>query len=864
VIDIVMERMRRWLGKLTVDPRLTAVDLLIVAIALVYALVGMRNFELRMASLHVDDGPILYAYALKNPGLFEGDFQVGTPLELRTYFMVITSAMVWIPALLWRYLDVDPYLTTWLITLVQGLSIGLSIYILTLTMVRERAVAVLAVIFAYVATPWGWGPANYGTGSGWNFVPYPAYLALAPVLLAFACLIRRRNKMALLLLTVAGLIHPSLTLYACAIVGIYWLWEGFQNRSPDMLRRLAWLVVVVIITVLPALFVRMTLPGALLPRDEIIAGMRHNQHIWPWGYENRWKFSLPTTLKWLVLAGLSWRWRAIFSKEVQRLWVAALVGVFMLGLSHVIGGVWQIPMLLNLIGLRSFDLLALISLPLVIYYWYARIRSGSWLGATLSLLCLALPLYAREYALFWPFIVGLLLVDVSQGRLSIWEFDLPAWVQRGLRMLALLVLVAWGVSFLAMPFRAEGSATNPLLESWSQFTWGVIGSLPAQCDRVILLIAVALLSLLVIGTAQLKRTTRLAKYHSALWVALIGLIMVLYGYRFLWAKWQEAEWERGSYYADMLDVQLWAREHTPTLSLFVTPYGSWRTMSLRRKLSPFTRESYAYVVPRQAKEYRDRLLDFYGISAAEGRELRGSRIYQMELDSLWDFEESDFLRFASEFGATHLVLPTYRKYTETPYFFLTLVYQNPSYVVYGLEEPSFDKTYSLPFGWQGADTVHIKDLPQTALPLRVSGHRGDFTFSHIAGDDGDVIQVSPVPGGADESEGQIVQFGWWLEDEENGLEIPPGHVVYLSLWARLSAPPGRAELFVQDRAGTWEKSSVPIEEGTSWQQYRVVREIRDGATEVILGVIWQPKIEEEWLEIRDMYIYVACPSRDGE
>ena len=94
-----------------------SVDLFLIAFVLIYSLVGMRNFDLHMADLHEDDGPILYARAFRDPTLFEGDFQVGAPLSLRTYFMMITSVMVGIPAILWRYLNIDPYAITWLITL---------------------------------------------------------------------------------------------------------------------------------------------------------------------------------------------------------------------------------------------------------------------------------------------------------------------------------------------------------------------------------------------------------------------------------------------------------------------------------------------------------------------------------------------------------------------------------------------------------------------------------------------------------------------------------------------------------------------------------------------------------------------------
>jgi len=832
------------------------VDLLLAAFVIVYALVGMRNFELRMANLQEDDGPIFYAHAFRDPVLFEGDSAHGLPMSLLVPTKVITSAMIWIPALLWRYLDIDPYMTTWLITLVQGLSIGLSIYVLTLAIVHERVVAALATIFAYVAAPWSWNLANYQATSSWNFLPYPANLAIAPVMLVFACLIYGRDRATLLLLIVAGLIHPSLALYACAIVGIYWLWEGIHSRSTATLRRMAGLVLVGIITILPALFVKMTLAGDSLPRDEIIAGMRQNQHIWPWGKETVWSFSLPTTLKWLVLAILSLRWRAEFSREVQRLWLAAWVGVSAVSLSHVIGAVWQIPLLLNLIGLRSGMWLALISLPLVMYYWYAHIRSGRWLGAVLSMLCLAFPLYARECALFWPLIAGLLLVDASQGCLIAWKFSLPAWCRLGLQAIALCVLIAWSVFFLAMPF-APKVVPGSLLETLSQLTWSVLDPLPERAGRVTIVVAVALLGLMGWRLGQPRRTARAilpVGYPRVLFSALVSLTIVLYGAGFLWIKWQEAENERASSLSDMLEVQLWAREHTLPSALFVVPSGGgWRTMSLRRKLFPFTHEGYAYVSLSQAKGHRDRLLNFYGISAEEARELRGSRVRQLQDQRFWRFEENDFLRFASEFGAAYLVLP---RYSWLPAYVLPLAYENPSYVVYRLEEFHFDKIYSLPFSWQGPDTIHIQDLPQTAPPLRISGQRGDFTFSRISVENRDVIRVAPVSSGANGSEERVVQFGWWLEDRGNGLEIPPGRTVVLSLRVQLSAPSERTELFIQDRTETWERSSIPVE-GTSWQRYRVVREIRTGATEVILGVVWQPKSGEEWLEMRDMQVLVA-------
>jgi len=678
--------MERSLSRFTFTSPLV-MEILVIAFIIVYSLIGMRNFELRMANLHEDDGPIFYALAFKNPIPFAGDFPIGFPVSLLVPIKVITSTMVWLPALVWRYLNVEPYLITWIITMAQGLLIGLSIYFLTLMVVRKRAVAGLAVIFGYIATPWGWDPANYGTGSSWTFIPYAAYFSLPPVLLAFTCLIREHHMAALVLLALAGFIHPNLTLYACTIVGIYWIQEWVRSRDQKVLKHMAALMGVGIITILPGLLVKLTLPLDPLPHDELMAGMRLNQHIWPWGYTGRWNDSLSTTLKWLVLAGLSWRWRSEFSSKGLRLWLAALTGVFLLSLTQIIGAIEQIPILLNFTGMRSFSLLALLSLPFIIYYWYGHIASGSLIGSVLSMFCLIIPLYTREYGLFWPLIVGMLLVDISQGHLATLRFNLSSWVRGVLKLTAFLIVMAWIVALLMISPRLM-EFLGPLYSISFNPPWFLPGEIP-WFDRVILIIAISSLGMIawIFKAIRTREDTRIMKYRNSLVWAPLGLIIVLYGAGVLWTNLQRAKEQSVSSDVCTLEVQIWARENTPVSSLFVVPSPiGWRTIAIRRKFSPFTRESYAYVADARVKEHRNHLLKFYGISEKEGRELRGIHVSKIELDRFRKFKEKNFIRFAEEFGATHLVLPTQYKYTEATEFDLPLLYKNPYYVVYDLKQ----------------------------------------------------------------------------------------------------------------------------------------------------------------------------------
>jgi hypothetical protein len=683
-ISFIHPRLKRLISDVTLG------DFVFIALLFVYSLIGMRNFKLSIANFG-DDNPIFYAQAFKEPVLFSGDSLFGFPLDSLVDLKVVTSVMVWIPALLWRYLNIDPYSSTWLLTLIQGFSMILAVYVLAIAMVNDRLAAAIAAIFAAITAPWMWGLANFGNNADWTFLPYAAQLAMAPVLLAFVFLIRRgKTVVTLLLLVVGGLIHPTMALYACAMIGIYWLWEGSQSSWRRVLWRLAGLLAAVFVIMLPSLWVMLTQTIDQLPQAKIIAGMRPNQHLWPWNSQHIWGFSWRTVLKWLGLAILSWRYEASFAPPLRRLWLATLAGAGLLSLSQIIGIVIQNPTLITLIGLRSFCWVALLSLPLIAYYWYSHLRSDSLPGVVLSLICLVLPFYSARYALFWLPILGLLAVDASQGQISFLKFTLSDWMRHSLIWSACALVLGWAAIFLLLP--TEFLSTPP---SWvtvlAELTWGQYYSLPSPAIRIKLLVVILVLGSLLWGVSQL-RTVMPLKFpkfiqQDTLMPLSMGIIVAIYGGWFLWSNWQAADLLSRSSLVNTLEVQLWARDHTPPSTLFLYPGDGWRTLSLRRQLSPYTRESYSYSAPYQAEEFRDRMLAFYGISAEQGERLRGDEIVAIERNLFGNFTESDFMRFASNFGAQYLVLPSIYKVTATIDFDFPVAYENQYYIVYKIETP---------------------------------------------------------------------------------------------------------------------------------------------------------------------------------
>jgi hypothetical protein len=873
---------------------ITALDLVVLGAVLVYGLVSVRSFDLNMATLHEDDGPIFYAHAFKDPALFDGDSPHGIPLSILVPIKVATSAMVWGPALLWRYFDIDPYQTSWLLALIQVAGFGAAAYLFSLTVIRRRTVAVLAVAFAYFAAPWSWTPSNYGEGGMRDSWPYAAALVMAPILLAFVCVIRGRDKTALLFLLIAGLIHPGLTLHACVVVGILWLWRVFDGERQRVMWRLVGLAAVSVVIMLPSLGVLAMTPIVPLPPTEVITGMRHNQHMWPWGFPHRWPLSLEVTLLWLLLAALAWRCRDAFSQPVRGLWLAAVGGATLLGLSQVFGALLGVPLLLTLIGLRAFMWPVLVSLPLVAYYCFAHIRSGDWTAAVLSSLCLLIPLYAQEYALCWPLVAALLMLDASQGHLSSHSINLAGWLRRTMYGAATLVLLLWSVVFLLVP-PSPILPASPSLQALLPVVWHVRGPLPPLSDRIALVgmaFAIGFAARLLSRPRYSEVTASTIVYRTELWPSVLSLLVATYASGVLWWPWQNSDTETASTQRLALDAQTWVRHHTPPASLFVVPEDGWRTMSLRGKLAPFTREDYSYVPCEQARENRNRMLGLYGFTAEESRQYRGTEMNTMQRERFWQFGETDFLRFASEFGATHLVLPN----EQQKWLALPIAYENEGYTIYELrsvpvadecdrrlqDSPSrlpptcvrvWMEWAALPDRgnnvistvWQGSGMVGLQEVTRSASPLTVVAARGGFLFGQAEIQDSATIRIWSPP--ADDEVGNPVLYvGYSLAGKDGiltpqshptspgtgGLQVQPEQIVLLSLRARLSTKSEKAYLLIQDDQGQgWERTVVRIS-GTTWQDYGAARRIRAGATKVVIGVYWEPSGAREWLEVKDM------------
>ena len=495
-----------------------SIDILLIVFLFAYSFVGMWNFGINMATLHEDDGPIFYAYAFKDPSLFEGDYPIGFPLSILLPFKVMTSGMVWIPAMSWKYFDLDPFMMTGVLTLFQGVLLGLSIYIFSLAVIQKKAVAFIATIFAYSAAPWTWAPAGYGNISTWTFLPYAATLATSPILLAFACVLKKRELMAFFLLAFAGLIHPGITLHAAIIMGMFFLIRGMKEYSRALvMRQLAGLAFVVIVTILPSLWMQATINFEALDTVETMAGMRHNQHVWPWGFQGRWYPGIATMLTWTLFALVSLRWKNDWTSGTLTLCLSAFVGACIMGLTQIVGGIFENLTLLNFVGLRSFMWFTLIALPLIVNYWHAHLRYNTFIGIVSVLICLTVPFWVREYPAlrFSPLIFAFLYLDMREGYLSFWRFS-PE--NKRNMILILIAVLAFFLGILAVSsfYDIFNEKSAHLHKTISRYIWPFGGIRLWQF--VIFVSVAAILGLFfqkILSSAQTRQASASQEYQEA-------------------------------------------------------------------------------------------------------------------------------------------------------------------------------------------------------------------------------------------------------------------------------------------------------------------------------------------------------------
>jgi|GEM_PF-3759006 hypothetical protein len=593
--------------------RKVTVLLLVGAALLSYTI--MADFDVRLATAHADDSPLVYSHVFANPDSWKNDV-VGTHGKWALW----ATAINWVPAILTQYIGVSARGICWGIVFLQNFLVLIAVFRLAFVCTRDRQASVLTSLFVFSAQLWGFNLANYAANMPLHWA-IGSFFSLPLVLLAMASFLRGGLLGSFLSFAIAGLIHPVMTLYGVLILGIFSLFE-----YPHESRRVFWVRVAVLFTIAcicggPQLLNLMTLDGAggIEPAD-FIGAIETNIHIFPWRSAPLWARLWPNFLAYSLLAAITFIvGRSSLLKPYQRLLIATSLACVLMACAEFVGIGLEIPILLKLYPLRISMFLALVAAPMVVKW---------------SLDCAT----SSNSALRWvPASMLALMAAYSQG------IFIPLWF-------ALLM-------YLLLPENAKGQH--------------VVNAVVTVCIAV-LIVRPDLRSVLV-PTLYLPHGLKL---RIVIPLVIFGLMLVAYRYRreklsvlrservfvvagillfcFGLAKSRHAYLQlRGGVQPSIHAAQIWANSNTLADAVFITQ-SPWRGYSERRAIVPAVGGWWVYSGDKTLKNFDDRLVRFWGLED-RGKERGAAAVSQSVRASFASMTTEDALRFAGEFGGTHIV-----------------------------------------------------------------------------------------------------------------------------------------------------------------------------------------------------------------
>jgi hypothetical protein len=262
---------------------------------------------------------------------------------------------------------------------------------------------------------YSWNLANYATQM---HSPYAGHFVLPLLLFGLNAWLQNRTGRSALWLSLAAVVHPTLTLLALGLLIGHTVLRGPGAKG---WRAVSLLAVPLLLAVLPPLLVQARFGGDLA--SSIVADlMRVNMHMNPFRLERWYKTLLPTVVAFLVVVGLG-AWRSSALASYRSLVLDAWIYSALLGCAHFLAVRWHSALVMTVVPLRFVSLAIVLSLPLAVAYLSDSLEKGSLVKRWASALLLLLPALGGMAAM--PGAVAacaLAEVNGSQQRARTWQW----------------------------------------------------------------------------------------------------------------------------------------------------------------------------------------------------------------------------------------------------------------------------------------------------------------------------------------------------------------------------------------------------------------------------------------------------------
>ncbi|OVE82407.1 hypothetical protein BVY04_00990 [bacterium M21] len=203
---------------------------LVIIVAVIFTLLLVSDVDVRMATTTADDSILTHAEYNKNPHIFRDDFAAKSMSDPS-----LLSAMNFVPALAYEYLDVPPKMFYLPIVLLQNVLLALGIFLLSRHISKDIRYNLLAVGLYLLVLPQFKNIADYG---GLLWMPYAGHLAQGLILIAISTFLSGRKNASICLLIISGFIHPMQTIQAIGLVAFLSIIPVVVRMWKDKVRNL--------------------------------------------------------------------------------------------------------------------------------------------------------------------------------------------------------------------------------------------------------------------------------------------------------------------------------------------------------------------------------------------------------------------------------------------------------------------------------------------------------------------------------------------------------------------------------------------------------------------------------------------------
>jgi hypothetical protein len=841
-------------------------------LALVCIVFYYNSKDINLKIAYSGFGPHDYVARKIHPENFQKEFYTGTliydnSIPMRAYYYLA------------KYCGISPSVTVYPFMFLQTLLFLLSVAFLTQTLFQNKFVTFISVIVISVSNLAGLNLSRFGAGYG-SLLSIPLYYGYSNAFRFFALGFFLKNKYILCFVFLALSIycHVNMGLFAVAFIGAYLLFKPRLFRDKSVLIGI-FLFLVLVTPHIYSIISNASISSGGISVDQWVKSTRiFGYHWYPLTMKLFTRYANGEFFPFLLLCFfffVALKYQDIKDEKNLKIIVGSIACLIMGLLGIIFSDIYPIPFLIKISLQRSTGLITFFGVLYIIYYCFRKMDTGNIISVFLATFSLLVLVLSKPGIAVLPLFL-LLFVDIREGCFGPIKMssDKIKIAKTFYYIVTLLILLLALVCVFQNKVKIAHSIFVHLwtpLQYFNPFTGYDFllrgGGFKVCPIFVYLLIASALIA----GTTIILRNSK-KRSLSLLFLSIffvISLSTVWYLERDHYLRWHNRYAKVAESYRD---VQLWAKKNTPTDALFMPDpshsYG-WRDFSERSSFGNLREWGYCAIgYNPDAKVYREGIkrmrefgIDVEKVTDEDLRTLK-SGIYGQKLNR--DIQKSYYTRSADRFEflnnkykIDYMVMNRkYHKPAQQADLLkkFRIVYLNEHFIVYtsGKQEYDFQSGFS---NWKGPDTISMHDIGKTAAPFVLQGSRGEFNFSRISDKGSNVIRVSSFRKG---KTGELtIQFGYTLNENGFELNFSPGQEITFIVSVRLSDKTKKPSvLFVQDKTGTWARKKVRINM-TSWNQYVVSKQIRDGVTEVCLGISWTPENENEWLEVKDVGVFIT-------